>query len=180
MRSAAIARAGYSGHLVRALTAGVLALAAVALAGCGGSKQREPKLLVGAVEDAAKFARDPGAQMKLARDSGFRAVVLSAVWEDGASAAADAEPLRRAVEAAGDEDIRPVLAIYQFSASTPADPGRRDAFVAYATALTKALPEVRDVIVGNEPNLNLFWQPQFDSAGEDQAAVDYEALLAAA
>jgi hypothetical protein len=36
------------------------------------------------------------------------------------------------------------------------------------------------VIVGNEPNLNLFWQPQFDAAGGDQAAVDYERLLAAA
>ena len=140
----------------------------------------EPKLLVGAVEDAAKFARDPEAQMKLARASGFRAVVLSAVWEDRASAAADARRLRRAVDAAVAEDVRPVLAIYQFSGSTPAGPARRDAFVAYAAALAKALPEVRDVIVGNEPNLNLFWQPQFDAAGGDQAAVDYEALLASA
>jgi hypothetical protein len=118
--------------------------------------------------------------MKLARASGFRAIVLSAVWENGAQAANDLPPLRRAVRAALGEDIRPVLAIYQFSAATPADPARRDAFVAYAVALAKALPEVRDVIVGNEPNLNLFWQPQFDSTGGDQAAVDYEALLAAA
>jgi hypothetical protein len=38
---------------------------------------------------------------------------------------------------------------------------------------------VHDVIIGNEPNLNLFWQPQFDDGGADQAARDYEALLAA-
>jgi hypothetical protein len=118
--------------------------------------------------------------MKLARASGFRAVVLSAVWEDGARAAADVLPLRRAVDAAVGEDIRPVLAIYEFSASTPTEPARRHAFVTYAAALAKALPEVRDVIVGNEPNLNLFWQPQFDAAGGDQAAIDYEALLAEA
>jgi hypothetical protein len=106
--------------------------------------------------------------------------VLSAVWETGASALADLPPLRRAVAAAVAERIRPVLAIYQFSSSTPADPTQREAFVAYAAALADGLPAVRDVIVGNEPNLNLFWQPQFDDSGGDQAARDYEALLAAA
>jgi hypothetical protein len=162
----------------------------VLLAGCGGSGGRaaptttettpkaEPKLLVGAVEDAAKYSSSPRAQMKLARASGFRAIVLSAVWETGASAAADLPPLRRAVEAAAAEGIRPVLAVYQFSSSTPSDPARRSAFASYAAALAKGLPAVRDVIVGNEPNLNLFWQPQFDTAGGDQAARDYEALLA--
>jgi hypothetical protein len=88
--------------------------------------------------------------------------------------------LQRAVDAAVHEDVRPVLAIYQLSSSTPADPARRAAFTAYAAALAKALPEVRDVIIGNEPNLNLFWQPQFDASGGDQAALDYEQLLAAA
>jgi hypothetical protein len=143
-------------------------------------REAEPKLLVGAVEDAAKYARDPVAQMQLARDSGFHAIVLSAVWEDGARASADLPRLRRAVDAAVRERIRPVLAIYQFSSSTPADAGRRDAFVTYAAALAKGLPGVRDVIVGNEPNLNLFWQPQFDGVGRDVAAEDYESLLAAA
>jgi hypothetical protein len=117
--------------------------------------------------------------MKLAYDSGFRAIVLSAVWKDGASAEADAVPLRRAVDAAVNAHVRPVLAVYQLSSATPADPARRAAFSAYAGALAKALPDVRDVIVGNEPNLNLFWQPQFDAAAGDQAAVDYERLLAA-
>jgi len=144
------------------------------------SPKPEPKLLVGAVEDAAKYAPDPAAQMRLARRSGFRAIVLSAVWENGAGASADLPRLRGAVDAAVSAGVRPVLAVYQFSSSTPTTPERRRAFVDYAAALAKALPEVRDVIIGNEPNLNLFWQPQFDDAGGDQAAVDYEALLAAA
>jgi len=117
--------------------------------------------------------------MKLAHDSGFRAIVLSAVWKDGASATADLPPLQRAVDAAVQEHVRPVLAVYQLSSATPGDPARRAAFAAYAAALAKALPDVHDVIVGNEPNLNLFWMPQFDGTGSDQAAVDYEALLAA-
>ena len=161
----------------------------VALAGCGGSKpqpqpqaqphpQPQPKLLVGAVEDAAKSAPDADAQMKLARASGFRAVVLSAVWKPGSSPAADVPPLARAVAAAVHEGVRPVLAVYQFSSATPDDPQSRAAFAAYAAGLAKRLPDVRDVIVGNEPNLNLFWQPQFDAAGADVAAPAFEALLA--
>jgi hypothetical protein len=116
--------------------------------------------------------------MKLASDSGFRAIVLSAVWKNGATAADDVAPLRRAVDAAVHQHIRPVLAVYQLSSSTPVDPTQRTAFAAYTVALARALPEVRDVIVGNEPNLNLFWQPQFDATGGDQAALDYERLLA--
>lgn len=51
--------------------------------------------------------------MQFAHDSGFRAIVLSAVWKDGASAAADVVPLRLAVDAAVQEHVRPVLAVYQ-------------------------------------------------------------------
>jgi hypothetical protein len=132
---------------------------------------------VGAVEDAAKFAPDPRAQMRLARDGNVRAVALSAVWHRGARAQDDLPPLRRAVDAAAAEGIRPVLAVYQFSSSTPTDAPSRAAFVAYIEALARGLPEVHDVIVGNEPNLNLFWQPQFEGS-RDAAAGAYEVLLA--
>jgi hypothetical protein len=45
------------------------------------------------------------------------------------------------------------------------------------TAILRDTPEIRDVIVGNEPNLNRFWLPQFDAAGGDVAAPAYLALL---
>jgi hypothetical protein len=117
--------------------------------------------------------------MRLARDGNLRAVALSAVWRSGARASDDLPPLRRAVDAANAEGVRPMLAVYQFSSSTPNDDTSRDAFVAYLAALVRAL-HVQDVIVGNEPNLNLFWQPQFANDGGDAAAVAYEALLARA
>jgi hypothetical protein len=68
--------------------------------------------------------------------------------------------------------------VYQFSSSTPLSDADRSAFAAYAAALAKALPDVHDVFIGNEPNLNLFWQPQFDDSGGDAAARAYEQLLA--
>ena len=40
------------------------------------------------------------------------------------------------------------------------------------------MPAIRDVIVGNEPNLNRFWMPQFGANGEDAAAPAYLQLLA--
>ena len=40
------------------------------------------------------------------------------------------------------------------------------------------MPAIRNVIVGNEPNLNRFWLPQFNPDGTDAAAPAYEALLA--
>ena len=153
----------------------VLALV-VLLAGCGGGGGH--RLVVGAVEDAAK-SDDAAAQMQLARDSGFGAVVLSALWTRGARAPAADElaSLERATRAAASHDIRPVIAVYQFSGDTPTTDADRDAFAAYTVALVQALPDVHDVIVGNEPNLNLFWMPQFDAAGGDVAAAQYARLL---
>lgn len=155
-----------------------LALLAVTLAltGCGG--HAKPSLEVGAVEDAAKFAPDPNAAMALARSAGFQAIVLSAVWTRGASAASALPPLERAVGAANAEHVEPVLDVYQFSSQTPLNAVDRNAFASYAASLARALPSVHDVIVGNEPNLNLFWLPQFTASGGDAAAVAYEQLLA--
>jgi len=118
--------------------------------------------------------------MQLARDAGLETIVLSAVWKQGASAADDLPPLRRAVRAAGAEGIEPELAVYQLSSATPLDEASRAAFSEYAAALVRALPSVRTVLVGNEPNLNLFWVPQFEPGGGDAAAAAYEQLLATA
>ena len=116
--------------------------------------------------------------MRVAHDAGFRSIVLSALWEPGAPAVALVPPLKRAVDAAVANEIRPVLSAYQFSSHTPLDEAGRSDFAAFAAALAKKLPDVRTVIVGNEPNLNLFWLPQFGPDGDDAAAAAYEPLLA--
>ena len=159
---------------------GLAATAAVTLAaaGCGGSSTRATPLVVGAVDDAAKWAPNPAATMTQAHDSGFQTIVLSAVWARGATAAHDLPPLRRAVRAAVGAHLEPILAVYQLSSSTPDSAGDRAAFAAYTAELARDLPAVHEVIVGNEPNLNLFWAPQFGADGSDAAAGSYEALLA--
>ncbi len=156
----------------------VLTLLVVVAAGCG-AKARPHAIVVGGVEDAAKNG-DPAAKMALARRAGYRAIVLSSVWVPPLEAPppADLTALRAAVGAATAARIRPIVAVYSFSAVTPTTPEARAQFAAYAASILRSLPAVRDVIVGNEPNLNLFWLPQFGADGSDEAAASYLALLA--
>lgn len=139
--------------------------------GCGGKKP----LIVGAVEDAPKW--DPGAAAKAA-DAGFEADVLSAVWARGATADQTAATLEPAVTALVAHNVKPVLAVYQLSSQTPLTDTDQQAFASYAAGLVQRLPRVATVLVGNEPNLNLFWAPQFDTSGGDAAATAFEHLLA--
>jgi hypothetical protein len=157
----------------------LLVLLVVAAPGCGGSTAKPHPIVVGAVEDAAKGG-EPATKMALARRAGFRAIALSAVWTPPLEAPSEAElgALRGAVDAAVAAGIRPIVAVYSFAAATPVTPEARAQFAAYAAAIVRALPAVHDVSVGNEPNLNIFWMPQFGPNGEDAAATAYLALLA--
>ena len=145
------------------LIALALALVGSLAAGCGGTSARPHPIVVGAVEDAAKCG-DPAAKMALARRGRLprdRAELGLVAAARGAVADAELAALRargRRGRAAG---IRPIVAVYSFSAATPTTAAARAQFAAYAASIVRALPAVHDVIVGNEPNLNLFWMPQF-------------------
>ncbi len=154
----------------------VLAFALVLLTGCGGSGRH---LEVGVVEDAAKQGH-PLAELQRTAASGFRAVVLSSLWSRGESApaASERDALVAAATAARRTGIEPILAVYQLSSQTPVTGSDRAAFASYTAALVHALPDADRVIVGNEPNLNLFWLPQYGAEGDDAAAASFERLLA--
>jgi hypothetical protein len=44
--------------------------------------------------------------------------------------------------------------------------------------VAKAVPSIRIFVIGNEPNTNRYWLPQFNADGSDAAAPAYESLLA--
>ena len=64
------------------------------------------------------------------------------------------------------------------SAQTPLTDADQATFAAWAAWVVRRIPEVRHVIVGNEPNLSRFWRPQFGPGGSDAAAPAYTRLLA--
>jgi hypothetical protein len=71
-----------------------------------------------------------------------------------------------------------VTVMHPESRTTPLTEEARGEFAAHAAALVREVPEVRHVIVGNEPNLNRFWLPQFGADGSSVSAAAYLALLA--
>jgi hypothetical protein len=140
-------------------------------------------MLVGAAEDAAKqptlaLAK---AQMDLAGLAGLDAIRLTSVWTTGetAPAASELTGLKNAVGAADLDGITVFLSIYPFGSSvTPRTAQQQADFATFAATLAKALPTVHRFLIGNEPNLNRFWMPQFARRGRDVAAIAYEAVLA--
>jgi hypothetical protein len=138
---------------------------------------------VGAAEDSAKAPTllEAKTKMDLAKLAGLDAIRLTAQWERGETAPTSAELalLQNAVDAADLDGITVYLSVYPSGSSqTPRNAAERTSFVSYAVALAKGLPSVQRFIVGNEPNLNRFWMPQFSKRGVDVAAPAYEQLLA--
>ena len=153
-----------------------LALASPAVAG-------GPNLTLGASEDAVRSTDlvKTKTSMSLLTLAGLRAVRVTSVWLGGQTAPTEAElaTLKNVSAAASLSGVRVYLAVYNAgSKTTPNAPQAREQFVQYAAAIVKAVPGFRDVIVGNEPNADRFWLPQFALDGTDEAARSYLMLLA--
>ncbi len=138
--------------------------------------------MVGVVEDSTRQPEPAAAQARVqaVRDAGFDAIRITSIWAPGQTEpeAAELDVLRNVAEAARDLEVRLFIAVYNAgSATTPRTDQDRADFAAYAASLARTLP-VRDFIIGNEPNLNRFWMPQFGPGGENVAAQDYGLLLA--
>ena len=154
------------------------------LAACSLSGDEERKVDVGVWEYFIRDADPATADQKMAdlTAAGFRAAITNSFWEPGrrepsrARARRAHQRRRRRREAA---NVRPLLIVQSpGSGTTPNTAERRAEFAAYAASIARRLPAFRDFIVGNEPNLNRFWLPQFGPDGENVAARDYLALLA--
>jgi hypothetical protein len=140
-------------------------------------------MLVGVAED---FVRQPDlvsakAKMSLIRLAGLDTVRVTVIWTPGETAPSTNETsvLRNLEAAARLSGVRVVLSVYHFgSRTTPLTGEARTQFAQFTAALARSHPAFRDFIIGNEPNLNRFWLPQFNLDGSNAAAPAYLALLA--
>ena len=170
-----------------AAVASLLALVAGGAAFAGRSDTAAPDrvLVTGVAEDAVRAPTlvDAKAQMALLQLAGLRAVRVSSIWEPGATAPSDTELaiLRNVETAARLQGFRVFISVFPAgSRTTPLTPEAQQELALYAAAVVRSVPSFDDVIVGNEPNLNRFWMPQFAADGSDAAAVSYAATLATA
>jgi hypothetical protein len=58
-------------------------------------------------------------------------------------------------------------------------PAATGEFATFVQHVAQTFPQVKDYVIGNEPNQPYFWLPQFDGAARPVAASAYEPLLAA-
>jgi hypothetical protein len=149
----------------------------------GRTSERRRTLVVGVVDDAlAQQSRTfAQAQVDVSRDAGFDAAIVSATWKRGQRRPPGSlvRVLRNVTAATKRAEMQAfVLVWHGFARETPRTPAERADFAAYCAALVEALPTVDHVIVGNEPNLDTFWKPQFGANGRDLAATGYLDLLA--
>jgi hypothetical protein len=163
----------------RLLVTAALAAAYVAPAHAGG-----PLMVVGAAEDAVKQDTVPAAKAKLdlLRVAGFQAVRITSIWAPGqrAPAALEAQRLAAVASAAQTDGMQVYVQVMNYgNRTTPLTAQQQSDFAAYAASIARQNPSIQNVVVGNEPNNNRFWLPQFALDGSDAAASAYDSLLAA-
>jgi hypothetical protein len=141
-------------------------------------------MYMGAAEDEGRNA-DPlvaAQKLELAQAAGFEAIRVTAIWTPGLSGVPpdQLEALRSIAASGVFYGIRIVVTVMPFGSSvTPLTPTARAEFARFAADVVKETT-IREVIVGNEPNLNRYWMPQFGAKGDDLAAPAYVAMLAEA
>jgi hypothetical protein len=173
-----ITTSGYRGRVRRLL----LALAATAVLLVAPARAGGPTLLVGADEDLVKQSTltETKAKLDLLRAAGMNAVRVTSIWDPDNPAPPPEEiaALRNLVDAATLDGMGVFVAVYNFgSKTTPLSDAQQASFASHAAALARAVPGLHDFIIGNEPNLNRFWLPQFNPDGSDAAAPAYLTLL---
>lgn len=163
--------------LVAALLAALGGFSRVGSARAGG-----PMLVAGASEDVVQQDNVTAAKAKLdlLKLAGFGAVRITEIWAPGQRSPTTLEQTRLdAVTAAAKLDgMKIYVAVLNAgNRTTPLTASEQSDFAAFAASIAKRYPSLTEFVVGNEPNNNRFWLPQFALDGSDAAAAAYESLL---
>jgi hypothetical protein len=159
----------------------VLAIAAAVLL-AAPARAGGPTMIVGAAEDQVKQSTltEAKAKLDLLKLAGLNAVRVTSIWdpENPAPGKEELAVLQNLTSAAKLDGMDVFAAVYNFgSRTTPLSDDQQASFASHTAALAREVPDLRNFIIGNEPNLNRFWMPQFNADGSDAAAPAYLSLL---
>jgi len=159
----------------------LIVLAALVLA--PASQAGGPAMLIGVAEDTVKNSDLVRAKssMTLIRLAGFNAVRLAVYWHPGRTKPTPTEKrlITNAGIAARLSGMQVFVTVTNYgSRTTPLTPESRKEFTQFTASLAQSYRHFRDFIIGNEPNLNRFWLPQFNEDGTSASPAAYYALLA--
>jgi hypothetical protein len=159
--------------LKRLLAALIAVSALVAVGGASADPLR-----YGVADDWPKFHPCGDIWWKSAKDIGFQDLRITVQWNGPGAAIVAPDGIKMAVDCALLQGMRPILAIYPAKPSLiGSNASAQASFAGFVAQVGQAYPTVLNFIVGNEPNVNRFWQPQF-VGGQDAAGKDYEHTLA--
>jgi hypothetical protein len=136
---------------------------------------------VGANDDTGKWAADAGAAFYAEMAAlGLRQTVVTVRWRPSDPLALAERPiLDLTVAAARAAGLMVVFAAYPYPPrEVEAGLARPEAFGSWLGELAQAYPQVRQFVVGNEPNQPAFWRPQF-ARGRQLSARSFGPFLAA-
>jgi hypothetical protein len=172
-------RSAKGSHMTNKTTAVLVgALAALLIAAPASAE-----IAVGVSDDLPMGAGDGGAAFyDSMQDIGMRENRIAVRWDASAPSAIPHEAgLERAITEARARGVNVVLSLYPNSPRVLAEnPAATGQFIAWTAQVARRYPAVRDFIVGNEANVNRFWQPQYAPTGKAVSCATYVSVLAAA
>jgi hypothetical protein len=142
-----------------------------------------PAANIGANDDSAKHAADSGAAMYAEMAAlGLQQTVIAVRFKPSEPIVIqDKQLLDRIIPNAVAAGLRVVIAAYPYPPrELEAGLGSPSLFGSYVGALASIYPQVRQFVIGNEPNQPAFWRPQFDASGANASAPAFGPYLAAA
>jgi hypothetical protein len=160
----------------------VVIVAAAVLLPAPAGRAGGTELIIGAAEDTVKAQTlsEAKAKLDLLALAGLDAVRVTSIWDPASPDPSPSElnELNNLTAAGKLDGIEIFASVYNFgSKTTPLTDSDQASFAQYAADLVRDVPDLQNVIVGNEPNLNRFWLPQFNADGSDAAAPAYLSLL---
>jgi hypothetical protein len=160
-----------------------LIVACAAALVCAPVTRASEDMFIGAAEDAVRSVSfvHAKAKMDLVQLAGFDAVRVTSNWRprQRQPSAHELLALQNVAAAAQLHGIRVFLSLYHpGSRTTPRTPRARSDFASYAATIAREVPGITHFIIGNEPNLNGFWMPQFNRDGSSASPGAYLGLLA--
>jgi len=138
---------------------------------------------VGANDDSAKYAADGGVALYGEMTAlGLRQTVIGVRFKPSEPIVIqDKALLDRVVPNALAAGLEVVLAVYPYpTTELEAGLGSPSLFGSYVAAVASAYPDVKQFVVGNEPNQPAFWRPQFGVDGANVSAAAFGPYLGAA
>ena len=158
--------------------------AALLLAGATGADLAdEPahSVIFGVSDDRGKYDDDGGEWFfSELRQSGLSANKMTVNWDPEKPLEIREKPfLDRSIPWATAQGVHLSFGIHIGKArAITGSPRAIDQFVEWLQLVARTYPQVTEFVVGNEPNLTRFWQPQFDRRGRGASGIAFASFLA--